>query len=254
MAKSDGGDGEKSKATKRANGAGAPKVLPRGDDPGEPGDPFRTIVHEHGAARRRLRDLGLDYDPLLEVVKEGERNRVQATAHDPTPAGSWDAYRYRVRGLRDLFVPSPYGWTPDCIQGLELLRSPDGTRVIMTRTGDAAVGRSNGFPQPVRTFGEVTARAVSANESLLIDPDWLNVGATLPVGQETWILLVHPVGEGVARSELSRPSGTSASGRVDGWVERILLEEIDITEPERQERPDDQPALDDVESLVTRKR
>ena len=161
MAKSNGGDGEKSKA-KRAKGAGAHEVPPAPPPPG--GDePFRTIVHEHGAARRRLRELGLDYDPLLEVVKEGERNRVQATAHDPTPAGSWDAYRYRVRGLRDLFVPSPYGWAPDCIQGLELLRSPDGARVIMTRTGDAAVGHSNGFPQPVRSFGEVTARAVSAS-------------------------------------------------------------------------------------------
>lgn len=247
MAKSDD-DGQKSMKT--------PRAVEGRDSPAPPpgGEPFRTIVHERDSARRRLRELGLDYDLLLEVVKEGERNRVQATAHDPIPAGAWDAYRYRVRGLRDAFVPDPYLWTPDCVQGLELLRSSDGGRVIMTRTGDVAVGQANGFPQPVRTFGEATARAVAANESLLIDPDWLNVAANDPAGQETWILLVHPVGDGVARAELSHPSGTSANGRVEGWVERILLEDIDITEPERAERPEDQPALDDVESLVTRKR
>ena len=210
-----------SKATKRANGGRSPEGIAARGRPRRAWGPFRTIVHEHGAARRRLRDLGLDYDPSSEVVKEESATEVQATAHDPTrqargtridivcAVSATCSSRRRMAGRR---THPGAGAAP--LAGRHSVRDHDAD-------GDAAVGRferisAAGF----RTFGEVTARAVSANESLLIDPDCSSAWAPPPpVGQETWILLVHPVGEGVARFR-ALPSVGHERERSGRWLGR----------------------------------
>jgi hypothetical protein len=209
-----------------------------------------TVVREGPAARHRLRALGLDEELLVEVVEQGERARAEATDHDPVNAGALDAYRYRVRGLRDSFVP--HEWTVARVGGLELLRSACGRRAIATRAGDGGVGIRRSHPQPLRNFGETTANAVSTNESLALDPDWFNVASM--VGKpdfEIWMLLVHRDGDRV-RAELSHPSGVDDRGRVLRWLERIILPELDFSNSGQRDDVPNEPVEIDVP--VTRKR
>jgi hypothetical protein len=189
-----------------------------------------TIIHEGANAELRLAELRLSEAGLVEVVKQGEYARNESTNHDPVTAGGFDAYRYRIRGLRDTFCRQPYGWTPGREQNLELLCSPCGRRAIITKPGDEGVGDPTAHPQPKRELGDVSAEAVAANTSLWLDPNWANVGTTTaPQRRETWILLVRRSGD-IVRAELSLASGEQ-NGRVLAWLERILLSETDLSSP-----------------------
>src|SRR5262249_17499304 len=144
---------------------------------------------------------------------------------------------------------------PENIRGLEYLRSPCHRRAILTRAGNADVGVANGRPQPLRGYGDATARAVAANGTLFLNPDWLNVDNDEPAQHsefETWMLLVCRTGDRV-QAELSHPAGEREDGRVDRWIERILLPEIDYSETSGRNL-DDAPIADEIDVPITRKR
>lgn len=209
----------------------------------------KTIVHETYKAEQRLAELALSVEGLSGAVLQGEYARAEATDHDPITAEGYDAYRYRVRALRDIFCP--LGWAVARDQNLETIRSPSGRCSVLTRGGDEGVGVRDAYPQPKRTIGEATAKAVRANTTLLMDPNWLNAAPLDRPAFESWMLLVHRSGDNV-RAELSLPSKTTDDGAtVLGWVERILLPEIDLSEPPGKKS--DLP-VEPIDVPVTRRR
>jgi len=212
----------------------------------------KTKTFEEAAAEQRLLELGLHTHRMLEVIRRGEHSRMEATPHDPINAGALDAYRYRVRAFRDLYVPD--GWTVDHAGGLEKTWSPDRAYVVITKAGDEGVGICGTFPQPKRKPGNETRKVVE-NGTLLLDANWMNVapkGATET--SATWMLLVYRKGD-VVRSELSWLTGMNDDDSVMGWYERILLPELDLTNIDltglRSGSPDTGGAID---VPVTRKR
>lgn len=198
--------------------------------------PLEIIVHEGWSAAARLGTLGLDLDTVLEVVRIGERVRAEATDNDPLTAASVDAYRYRVRALRDSYPQ----WTVDRPQNVELTVSPDGTRSILTRAGDAGVGIRDADPQPKKELGRGTS-ALVGSELLLFGPEWLQAQHVTRPEHETWMLLVY-ASPTVIRAELSLGIETDDAGRVSRWFERIILPELDPNDlsprPSRMEETD----------------
>lgn len=213
---------------------------------------FKTTIFDGPEAPRRLRALNLTLEGLGEVVRQGEYARAEATDHDPITAGGFDAYRYRVRGLRDVFCP--LGWLVERDRNLEMIRSACGKRSIITRAGDNGVGLRGAHPQPKRFIGEVTANAVHANSNLLFHPDWLNVAPTTVPDHETWMLLVYRANDNdIVRSELSLPTETVNNERVLGWAERILLPDIDLSDPTPR-KSEYEPEPEIIDPPVIRKR
>lgn len=215
--------------------------------------PVKTNIVCGVGIHARLAALGLDVRSLDRVIRAGELARDNATDHDPKVAAGWDAYRMRVRTLRDELVP--HGWKKATQFGVELVCSPDGSCTVITRGGDGGVGDDKMFsqpdPQPKRKLGDGARGAIAA--SLALNPDWLNVDADDQTRtSDMWMLLVHRDKDRV-RSELSLPTGVTPEGDVLGWRERIILPEIDLSNEPVPARPvEELNEADDVP--VTRKR
>ena len=221
----------------------------------------RTIFYKGEDAVRRLGELGLTLQILERVVQAGEAGRANATDNDPVTAAGSDAYRYRVRALRDVLVRPPYNWTKHTIEGLEFTVSPSGQGIV-TRAGDAAVCIEEASPQFSRSAGDAARHVVDVRAvvPLFLDPSWWNKprsAAAAEVAQATelklvtWYLLVHPVGDSVA-CELSRPTAIDDHGQVEGWLERIALPMLHLDAAPRQTDLESTPATADV--VVERKR
>jgi hypothetical protein len=188
---------------------------------------FPTLRYAGDDAEAQLRRLNLDREGLLWAVRQGEEARMQATAFDPLIAAGLDAYRYRVRALRERFC-IPGGWTVLRNDGLELMLSPSGKSAIMTRAGDSGVGLWDAHPQPLNEVGGSTRAALARNQNLYLDPSWMNVETDEPQlsKYELWMLLVHR-SQDLVRAELSLSTGLNRDA--PSWRTRILLPEIDYT-------------------------
>jgi hypothetical protein len=208
--------------------------------------PLETLIFEGIAAEQRLRELGLSSEGLLEVIGRGEQARAEATANDPVNAAGWDAYRYRVRALRDIY--GHQGWEPETREGLELLGRDDGKVAVVTRSGDEGVGIRGAVPQPSRSVGDSTRSATSAQ--LALDPNWLNTPLPATRGTRLYMLLVYAT-PGLVRAELSLPTSWDDDGMVTGWIERILLPDLDLTDPGVTRTV---PAPEPIDVPVARKR
>lgn len=218
----------------------------------------QTVIYKGEDAVRRLSEMGLTPDILERVVRAGEAARENATDNDPVTAAGSDAYRYRVRTLRDILCPAPYGWAKQTIDGLEFTVSPQGIGIV-TRAGDAALCLEAGFPRFARAAGDA-ARFVVDSKALLqqyIDPSWWNkprstTAAEAPkVKLVMWYLLVHRSGDEVTY-ELSRPTAIDDNGQAEGWLERIFLPTLHLGTTPEQTGSDSTPATADV--VVERKR
>jgi hypothetical protein len=188
---------------------------------------FPTLRYAGDEAKAQLQSLNLDREGLLWAIQQGEEARMQATAFDPLTAAGLDAYRYRVRALRERFCV-PRGWTVLRDDGLELILSPSGKSAILTRAGDAGVGIWDGHPRPMNDVGGTTQAAIAQNQTLLLDPNWMNVEPDMPqLGKyELWMLLVHRSGD-LVRAELSLSTGLDRNR--PSWRTRILLPEVDYS-------------------------
>lgn len=185
-------------------------------------EPLQTIIHEGWSADARLGTMGLAVAEIVEVVRQGELARAEATAYDPITAAGTDAYRFRVRGLRETYCPM--GWKVARPIGLELLVSSNGNVSILTRAGDAGVGLKDADPQPKSDIGGGTCGMLDGKLALF-EPKWLQAQGHLRPERETWMLLVL-ASPTVVRAELSLGSETDG-GRVARWFERIILPELD---------------------------
>ncbi len=212
-----------------------------------PHEILETRIFEGLQAEQQLREIGLDLPGIMTVVLKGEYARAEVTSNDPLTFEGLQPYGYRVRGLRDTYCPP---WTLDRINGLEAIRSACGRRVVITRGGDKGVGIRSAFPHPKRNVGEAATEALSINANLFLDPNWLNVEQKAPSECETWMLLVYRERD-VVRSELSLPY-EAKNGRILAWIDRIILTQLDLTDPTASKKGDDmEPII--VEVPVARK-
>ena len=212
----------------------------------------KTVVYEGIAAEQRLKQLGLDAEGFALSVEKGEYARAEATDNDPLGAAGYDAYRYRIRALREYFCPR--GWHKHVEDGLEMIVADEGARAVITRAGDSGVGDSKAFPQPQRAVGESTESAVNTGK-LAFDPSWFNKPTEATKKEmDVYMLLVHRSGD-IVKSELSLPTKVDERGRVEGWEERIILSVLDLnSEPEKGTVPNQPTPSETIDVPVIRKK
>jgi hypothetical protein len=130
-----------------------------------------------------------------------------------------------VAGLRDGLLP--LDWQRSNESNLPFTVDPTGNMAIAVATSDAATGCLDKSPCTKSSKGPRTAGAVADNGQQLLlfgDIPLRPEHLALSPGRMTWLLLVHQDNEArEVRCELSRPISMNEEGRVDEWVERIIL-------------------------------
>ena len=195
----------------------------------------------------RLKELGLDRETLVDVVRQGHYVFISASPNDPPLVPGITAWGRMVRALREHLVPK--GWTRSNESNYCLAISPDEELAIAVATGDESTGEANGNPTTKSSKGPSTAEAVVTNQqqlSFALFPPIPDPARPIGAAKErmTWILLVHR-GIGEVRCELSLPMSMGTDGRIDAWRERILIGAIP-TDPDTIDifpQPNDLPDI-----------
>ena len=209
---------------------------------------MQTIVYSDPiAVVRRLREMDLTVDVLLNAVTASYQARSNCTELDPKMFPGLTMWATAVRHLRMGLLPR---WKVNDDGNYPLTLSPDGSTAISVATADDATGIANRSPATQSSKGPRTMEAVAANNAqlgldLVYPENW--VLPTYDGGRlgdcATWLLLIH-CDKTEVRAELSLPLGIDEYRRVSGWKERILLPRIDIDPLRELETDDRQQPID----------
>lgn len=210
-----------------------------------------TIIHSDPlAVARRLRDLGLTTDILINAVRAAYQAWSNCTDLDPKMYPGLTVWAVAIRHLRMGLLPQQWQARDD--GNFSVTVSPDGQVAITVATGDDRTGIADRIPTTQSSKGPRTMEAVAANNKQmgldLVFPDgWIPpLYDPAKFGDcATWLLLIHRDDLAV-RAELSHPLGFDDYKRVSGWKERILLPSVDVApveefEFEQLEEPVDVP-------------
>jgi hypothetical protein len=173
-----------------------------------------------------LAALGLRLEILRDAILAGETARDACTANDPINAPGFDAWAKAVRMLREQLIAS--GWTRAEEDGLPLIVSPSGSLAVAVATGDDGTGKPDHAPKTKYARGPATIAIVERNRTQadFWESDKEEVVVPSPTRQ-TWFLLRQRVNDTVF-SELSLPAAIGTDGRVEEWIERIILPPVSL--------------------------
>ena len=195
--------------------------------------------------------MGLSQELLRNAAARGlAGRRACSPLHPPSfpPTAQWADTQL---ALRELLIP--HEWKPDNTNNYPTIISPNGKVAITVATGDLRTGRSDlaGQPTTKHPKGARTEAAVETNRQLAFSGPGFGEKEDddHPARRETWIYLIHTGGEFV-HSELSQPDGQSATGHVNSWSERLILEPLEI--PALGDDSDEPPPDDDIDVPVER--
>lgn len=184
-----------------------------------------VILDSPPEVRARLRQLDVEYEECVEVVKAMIGAANGCTDNDPPSARGWDSWRFGVRRWRDL--KRPQGWLKDETENLSTIVHPDAKFRIAVSNTDESTGLRSGHPRSKTMKGDGSRRAVDFNrQPPLPIPEFQEefrrqLLAAAAAHAQIWYLCLFNDGETV-RAELSKPGGIEA-GHFAGWQERIIL-------------------------------
>lgn len=117
---------------------------------------------------RRLRELGCEYEDLIEVVRAGVAGRAGCTANDPISAPGYEAWRLGTRCLRERFLRKE-GWESDNTLNIEsIVHRERGIRISFVNA-DEGTGMPLKSPRN-RTPKGVATESVAEGNSSSVDP------------------------------------------------------------------------------------
>jgi hypothetical protein len=190
-------------------------------------------VFPAGAAADSLADLGLEAEPLREVVRRSFHAYISCSPnHPPLVRGIW-AWGEAVRALREYTLPN--GLRRSDQNNYSVVIDDERGIAVAVATGDEATGITELSPTTRAVKGISTLLAVVANQaqlSLFSDTDMPAVPQEVAedAAREdvvTWILLIHRAKNEV-RCELSLPSSMGTDGRINAWHKRIILDAVPV--------------------------
>jgi hypothetical protein len=181
----------------------------------------------------RLANLGLEPEPLRDVVRHSFHAFISCSLnHPPLVRGIW-AWGEAVRALREYTLPN--GLRRSDQNNYSVVIDDERHIAIAVATGDEATGIPQLTPTTRAVKGISTLLAVVANQaqlSLFSAEDLPALPQAIDDDEDredvvTWILLIHRAKSEV-RCELSLPSSMGADGRINAWHERIILDAIPV--------------------------
>jgi hypothetical protein len=190
-------------------------------------------VFAGGDAADRLASLGLESEPLREVVRRSFHAFISCSPnHPPLARGIW-AWAEAVRGLREYTLPK--GLRRSDQNNYSVVIDEDRRIVIAVATGDEATGIAGLTPSTRAVKGNSVLLAVVANQAQLslFSADELPTTPQMAGNDDvredmaTWILLIHRATNEV-RCELSLPLSMGTDGRINAWHERIILDAVPV--------------------------
>ena len=182
-----------------------------------------SIYFESWDVNRRLAELGIKEEDLLQAAERGFTAWASCTANHPPAIPGLFAWGETICALRERLIP--LGWERKDEQNWPLIVNRDGNIALSVATGNEDTGRKDKDPVTASAKGPRTISAIVANQNLPLFPEMLPSAASLKAkGRATWLLLVYRDTDArEMRCELSRPIGMDSEDRVDGWAERIIL-------------------------------
>ncbi len=173
-----------------------------------------------------LSQLNLSIEILRDAILAGETARDMCTANDPLNAAGFDAWARSIRSLRERLIT--LGWTRSDDGGLPVVISPSRSLAVTVATGDEGTGKPELLPKTKYAKGGATVAVVTRNRTQrdFFESDEEEVRVPNPTS-ETWFLLRNRVDE-IVLAELSLPAAIGNDGRVEDWIERIILPPISL--------------------------
>ena len=154
---------------------------------------------------RRLADLGLDRERLIEVVKDMVAARAGCTINDAKSAPGYSAWNAGVKGLRLQYLRDE-GWERETLNGIETIKCSARRIRISVASTTADTGLPHGTPRNRTRKGPAAGRIIDLNGQTELFP---NVARGKPEesqdGFSIWYLCVFDDNLQV-RAELSRPT------------------------------------------------
>lgn len=203
----------------------------------------------------RLAQLGLDEGCLVEAARRGLLVKAGCTDNHPVQYPGFAAYAETVGALRERLVAR--GWERSDDGGVALVVDPVRGTAITVATGDDDTGLPDGRPLTKSSKGPKTAAFVTNNllQAQLFPMRAYEAAPQGPLAkQANWILLFHVDARlRELRCELSRPVSMDAEGRVDGWIERIILASTPLDDDTVVVAAPDGPTPPNVDVEITKR-
>lgn len=189
---------------------------------------MQTKIHAESEKKKRLTQLDLVEDDLLDAITHGENRASGAGEFHPVGFSGTLLWGECCGAVRELLAAR--GWVLQNPKGLPVIVHPSGSHRVVVVTGDVCTGTGHGRPK--RKRGPETAKAVIGNmvQLNLFQFSGVAFPITLRPGRSatvTWFLLVHRA-EHEIRSELSLPAFVREDGMVTEFVERIPLRTLSV--------------------------
>jgi|HubBroStandDraft_2_1064218.scaffolds.fasta_scaffold16512_4 hypothetical protein len=175
-------------------------------------------------ARRRLADLGVSVEAIINSLQAGQVARTSCTENDPPFIPGTEAWRFVVRTLRDQLLPTG-AWRKADPANFSLVINDKRKISIVVASGDAFTRRLDDSPKTKHLKGLFTEALVIRNKYIGgLFPETLSEELRIAVAvleYPTWILLINITDDDV-RAELSYPDEIK-DGQIVSWKERIFI-------------------------------
>lgn len=200
----------------------------------------------------RLAELGLTEGIFHNAILQGLLARSETTLNHPPLYAGFVTWGNTVRALRDELIPLQ--WERDNENNYSRVFNSSRTMAIAIATGDENTGNPNATPMTRSPKGSATNQAVESNAAQFSFAgegfDKVDLSNEDEADVKTWLLMFSIVGNEV-RCELSLP--IACNGKVDGWMERIILRSIQL-DPTNIDIPiSPLPEMPDIDVAISRR-
>lgn len=197
-----------------------------------------TVVVPQLESPSHLASLGVSSEQLARVLGGCLAAYRSCTAFDAPTRRLTEVYFEAVRLLREELVPAGWEWD-NADQQPRVFHRGRGVAIVFA-SGDANTGKPFPHAKTRRAKGEATQLKIATNQQLALDFTGTDDAHTTQ-DLITYVLLVAVVGEDLV-AELSIPAAMDASGHVDTWTTRVLLEpmkttSVPVSSPEQHSGP-----------------
>jgi hypothetical protein len=178
-----------------------------------------VVYKESWDTKRRLSELGLTREQLIDVVKASVAGRGDCTDNDPPSAPGWSSWRYGIRRLREIFRRE--GWDKDDTGQLSTIANHERRIKIAVCNTDDGTAIEDRIPRNRSRKGVISERVTDRNATPYMFPEMEEDAARNTSDYLTWYLCIY-IEDDRVRAELSCPSAFEA-GYFTRYSERIFI-------------------------------